>query len=136
MTLSFSVAVRNAELDAIEATIGTDPVLKLRTLSAPTSITYSDTGDVLATMTLPSDWMGGATNGTKALSGTWSDTSCDTTGSAGHFRIYASDGTTQHLQGSVTATGGGGDMTLLGTTSIAAGQVFTITGFTLTAGNA
>jgi hypothetical protein len=39
------------------------------------------------------------------------------------------------LQGSITATGGGGDMTL-DNTSIASGQTITVTGFTLTAGNA
>lgn len=35
----------------------------------------------------------------------------------------------------MTATGGGGDMTV-DNTSFAAGQAFTVTGFTLTAGNA
>lgn len=57
------------------------------------------------------------------------------TGTAAHFRIYASDGTTAHLQGTVTATGGGGDMTVQNT-SFASGQPFTVTGFTLTDGNA
>ena len=37
---------------------------------------------------------------------------------------------TAHIQGSVTATGGGGDMTL-DNTSIASGQTVTITSFTL-----
>ena len=36
------------------------------------------------------------------------------------------------MQGTITATGGGGDMTLI-TTSITSGQPITITGFTLTA---
>jgi hypothetical protein len=39
------------------------------------------------------------------------------------------------MQGTVTATGGGGDMTV-NNTSFALGQTFTVTGFTLTAGNA
>ena len=37
-----------------------------------------------------------------------------------------------HMQGTITATGGGGDMTL-DNTNIAAGQTVNITGFTLTA---
>ena len=78
--------------------------------------------------------MAGASSGSKAKSGTWQDASADMAGTAGHFRIYASDGTTVHMQGTVTITGSGGDMTL-DNTNIAAGQQVTITGFTLTAGN-
>jgi len=135
MTVKLSVAVRNARLDAIETAIGTSAVLKIRTGAAPTNITDADSGTVLATLNLPSDWMAGAASGSKAKSGTWQDTSADNTGTAQHFRVYASDGTTQHIQGSVTATGGGGDMTV-DNTSFATGQSFTITGFTLTDGNA
>jgi hypothetical protein len=110
-------------------------VLKIRTGSPPTNITDADSGTVLATLTLPSDWMAAASSGSKAKAGTWSDTSADNTGTAGHFRIYASDGTTQHIQGTITATSGGGDMEL-DNTSINSGQAVTITTFTLTAGNA
>jgi hypothetical protein len=90
---------------------------------------------VLATLNLPSDYMAAASGGSKAKSGTWEDLSADATGTAAHFRKYASDGTTCHEQGTVTATGGGGDMTV-DNTSFAAGQAFTITGYTLTDGNA
>ena len=121
-------------LDAIETAIGTSAVLKIRTGSAPAAITDADSGTVLATCNLPSDWLAAASGGTKSKSGTWEDTSADNTGTAAHFRIYASDGTTQHMQGTVTATGGGGDMTV-DNTSFASGQAFTVTGFTLTAGN-
>jgi hypothetical protein len=69
------------------------------------------------------------------MSGTWQDTSADDSGTAGHFRIYASDGTTCHMQGTVTATGGGGDLQV-DNTSFAVGQSFTVTSFTLTDGNA
>lgn len=134
MALKLSTAVKNARLDSIESTIGAAAVLKIRSGSAPAAITDADSGDVLASLTLPSDWLAAASNGTKAISGTWQDTSADASGTAAHFRVYASDGTTQHIQGSVTATGGGGDMTL-DNTSIAAGQSITITSFTITDGN-
>ena len=133
MALQFSTTVRNARLDAIETAIGTSAVLKIRTGSAPADVATADSGTVLATITLPSDWMAAASSGSKAKSGTWQDTSADATGTAGHFRIYASDGTTAHLQGTVTLTAGGGDLTL-DNTSIAAGQSITVTGFTLTEG--
>lgn len=135
MTIQLSDAVRNARLDAIETTIGTSAVLKIRTGAQPANIAAADSGTVLATLTLPSDYLAAAASGAKAKSGTWSDSSADATGTAAHFVIYASDGTTRHLQGSVTATGGGGDMTV-DSTSFTAAQAFTVTGFTLTDGNA
>jgi hypothetical protein len=135
MALQYSATVRNAKLDAVETAVGTSAVLKIRTGAAPANVATADSGTVLATLSLPSDWMAAASGGTKALSGTWQDTSADATGTAAHFRIYASDGTTAHIQGTVTATGGGGDMTL-DNTSITSGQQVTITSFTLTAGNA
>lgn len=132
MALQFSAGVRNAILDVIESTIGTTAVLKIRSGAAPATVATADSGTVLSTLTLPSDWMAGASSGSKAKSGTWEDTSADATGTAAHFRLYASDGTTAHMQGTVTATGGGGDMTV-DNVSFASGQAFTITTFTLTA---
>ena len=135
MAVKMSVTVRNARLDAIETAIGTSAVLKIRTGTVPTNIADADSGTVLATLSLPSDWMAAASGGSKALTGTWQDASADNTGTAEHFRIYASDGTTQHIQGTVTATGGGGDLTL-DNTSINSGQAVSISSFTITDGNA
>jgi len=135
MAIQLSTAVRNARLDAIESTIGTSAILRIRTGAVPANVAAADSGTVLATCNLPSDWMAAASGGSKALSGTWQDTSADAAGTAGHFRLYASDGTTCHMQGTITATSGGGDMTV-DNTSFAAGQAFTVTGFTLTDGNA
>lgn len=134
MAVQLSTALRNARLDAIETTIGTSAVLKIRTGAAPANVATADSGTALATLSLPSDWLAAASSGSKAKSGTWEDTSADATGTAAHFRIYASDGTTAHIQGTVTATGGGGDMTL-DNTSIASGQAITITSFSLTDAN-
>lgn len=135
MAIKMSVTVRNARLDAIETAIGTAAVLKIRSGAVPSNIADADSGTVLAALTLPSDWMAAAGSGSKAKAGTWQDVSADAAGTAGHFRVYASDGTTQHIQGTVTVTGGGGDMEL-DNTSIAAGQTVTISTFTLTDGNA
>jgi hypothetical protein len=135
MALQLSTAVRNARLDAIETTIGTSAIMKIRTGAAPADCAAADTGTVLATLNLPSDWMAAAASGSKAKSGTWQDTSADATGTAAHFRIYDSTATTCHLQGTVTATGGGGDLEVHNT-SFAAGQQVTVTAFTLTDGNA
>ena len=132
-----SVAVRNAQNDAIESTIGISAVLKLRSGAAPATVATADSGTVVATMTLPSDWMGASAAGVKALVGTWQDLSADAANAGGamHWRIYASDGTTAHLQGTVTVTGGGGEIQLDNMT-IALAQRVDITAFNITASGA
>lgn len=134
MALKFSTAVRNAMLDAIESTIGTAAILKIRTGAAPATCATADSGTVLSTVNLPSDWMAAASSGAKSKSGTWEDTSADAAGTAAHWRLYASDGTTCHAQGTVTATSGGGDMEL-DNVVLAAGQDFQVTSFTINAPN-
>ena len=142
MAIQLSVAVRNARLDAIETTISTSPTLEIRSGSVPANCAAADSGTVLATLTLPSDWMAAAgtpTAGAKTISGTWQDINADATGTAGHFCVYNSqatkDGTTCFIQGTVTATSGGGDMEV-SSTSFTSGQSFTVSTFTLTDGNA
>lgn len=134
MSLQLSVAARNALLDAIETTIGAAPYLDIRTGAQPSDCAQADAGTELEHMALPSDWLAAASGGTKAKAGTWSGTA-DAGGTAGHFRIKDSSDTNCHMQGSVTATGGGGQMEL-DNIVIASGQTITITAFTLTAPNA
>ena len=135
MALQYSTAVRNAQLDQVEVVIGTSAILRIRSGAPPADCAAADSGTVLATLNLPSDWMAAAAAGSKAKSGTWQDAAADAAGTAGHFRVYDSGGSTCHAQGTVTITGGGGDMTL-DNTNIAVGQVVTVNSFTLNAGNA
>jgi hypothetical protein len=79
-----------------------------------------------------------ASGGTKTKNGTWQLTGLPNiaTSNAGYFRIHRSGSPSEcDIQGTVTATGGGGDMTM-DNISIAALQVVTVNTFTLTAGNA
>lgn len=134
MALTKSTAIANAQLDCYESVIGTSPILRIRSGSAPATVATASSGTVLASCTLPSDWMAAASSRSKAKSGTWEDTSADNTGTAGHFEIVASDGTTVGMRGTVTATGGGGDLTV-DNVSFASGQAFSVTSFTITSGN-
>lgn len=136
MAIQFSVSVRNAGLDAFETTTGAAAVLRIRSGALPATCATADAGTLLAEMTLPSDWMAAASAGAKSKSGTWEDASANSTGVAGHFRIYDPTGVTCHMQGTVTVAGGGGDMTLVGTATLTAGQPVSVDTFTLTAGNA
>jgi hypothetical protein len=135
MTLQYSVAVRNARLDAIESAIGPSAILELRTGAPPATCAAGDSGTLLASCSLPSDWLLAASSGSKAKSGTWEDTSANNSGVAAHWRVKDSSGTTCHMQGTVTGTGAGGDMTV-DNTSFVVGQAFIINAFSITTGNA
>ena len=131
MTIQFSTTLRTAIVTAIETTIGTGARVSIRTGAQPANCAAADSGTELIRYTLASDW---ATQASAVL--TFSSTpisgAATGTGTAGHYRVYASDGTTCHMQGTVTATGGGGDMTI-DNTSIASAQTVQITGWTITA---
>ena len=138
MAVQNSVAVRNARLDSFESTIGTSPKLQLRTGAQPASCASAATGTLLCEIALPSDWMGAADNGVKAKLGTWQGTGLAAAGAgtaAAHYRIVDTAGTTCHEQGSVSGTGGGGDITL-DNVSIAENQTVTIATYQKTAPHA
>ena len=134
MAIQLSVTARNNRLDSIETTVGVSALMRILSGSPPVNCGTADSGTILATINLPSDWMAAAASGSKAKSGTWQDLSADITGTAGYFRLYDSTGTTCHMQGTVTASGGGGDM-IVSSTSFTAGQSFTVNTFTLTDSN-
>ena len=133
MAVQLSTSVRNARLDAIETATGTSAVLKIRTGAQPGSCATADSGTVVATLNLPTDWMGAAANGTKAMAGSWADATADNSGTAAHWRLYASDGTTCHAQGSVSTSGA--DLNV-DSVNFSSGQSFTITSWVFTDGNA
>lgn len=135
MVIQLSVAIRNAMANQIEGIIGASAVLRIRSGAVPATVATADAGTVLATCNLPTDWLTASSAGVVSQVGVWQDASADATGTAAHFRIYAIDGTTTGMQGTVTATGGGGDMTV-DNVSFTAGQQFTVTSFTYTRGNA
>lgn len=131
-----SVTVRNACLDAKEAAIGPSAILRIFTGAQPANCAAANSGTLLATLSLPSDYMSNASGGVKVKTGTWSGTA-SAGGSAAHYRIYASDGTTCHMQGSV---GVSGDIPtpqmIVDNTSFANGQTFTVLAYSITGGNA
>ena len=132
MALQFSTAYRNALLDQLATTEGGSEKIKVFTGAAPANCAAADSGTELVEWDLASsgDW-NAASGGTKTLAGLTLSATAIATGTAGYFRMYDAGGTC-HLQGTVTATGGGGDL-ILNNTSIANGQTVQLTGFTLTA---
>lgn len=133
MTFQLSTTLRNAKMNAYDTTVGSSSVLKIFSGAEPANCAAADPTGLLCTITLPASPWAAASGGAIALSGTWS-ASASASGTAASFRIY--DGSAVcHVQGTVTATGGGGDMTV-DNTNIASAQVVTVLTCTITAGNA
>lgn len=143
MTIQWSTTLRNALLDQFETSIGTGAKMMFYTGSAPANCATAPSGTKLAEIDLDTDWMSAAASGSKTMiAGGATVTTTNTydvtalaTGSLGYYRVYANDGTTCHEQGSITATGGGGDLTV-DNVSLATGQHFQITGYTKNAAGA
>ena len=133
--LDFSDSLRNARANLIESHVGASPILKLRTGAKPTNVAAGSTGTVVATMTLPADWRSAASGGVTGLLGTWQDLAADASGLIGHFELLRADGVTVEARGTVTATGGGGVMTV-DNPDVVAGQQIAVTSFDVTEGNA
>jgi len=135
MAIQLATSTRNARLEAIETDTGVSAKLMIYTGSMPANCAAATTGTLLAEFDLASDWAAAASGGAKALNSLPLSTTGAAAGTAGYFRLFKTDGTTCQMQGTITATGGGGDMTL-DNTSIASGQAVNVTGFTITDGNA
>lgn len=138
MALQYSTTLRNNQLAQVEATIGASAKLRVYSGAAPADCAAAATGTMLLEITLPADWMDAPAAGAVSKLGTWSgtgDVGAGTGTAAGYFRIWDSGVTVCSIQGTVTVTGGGGNMTL-DNTSIASAQAVSVSSFTVTAGNA
>lgn len=137
MAIQFSTAVRNAMLEAIEATIGASAVLCLYSGAVPASPAAGIGASLeLARFSLAADWASDASGGVMALAGLPLTTTGEAAAGAGtactYYRFWDSTVTTCHEQGTVTNPGLGGDLTL-DNTSIASGQTVNIVTFSKTA---
>jgi hypothetical protein len=130
MAIQLSTTLRNARNDQVESHIGASPTLEIRTGAQPANCAAADSGTLLVSMALPSDWRTSASSGSSSKNGTWQGTA-GATGTGAHFRIK--QGATCHVQGTVGM--GSGDLSL-DNTSIASGQVVTCTQFDLAEVNA
>ena len=143
MGVQYSTAVRIAMLDSIETAIGPNARIIFYTGAKPALCSDAPTGTVVATLALTGnsgDWMSAASASanivtkTKNPASSWSSTA-SSAGTVGYYRIYDSTVSVCHEQGTVTATGGGGDITL-DNVVVALNQTITITSKVITAGNA
>jgi hypothetical protein len=131
MTLVLKTTTGNSVLDNLYDTLfGASPVAEIRT-GAPAGPDNAAGGSLIVGITAPATAFSAAAAKSKAKTGTWSAAATLAgTNTAGHFR-FRNAGDTVREEGTVTATGGGGDMTV-DNTSIAQNQVVTITQYTRT----
>lgn len=139
MTLFISNAAAVAACDTVVDRIDLNSppgLLKLYTGTAPADADTALSGNtLLGTLTLSNPAFGNAADispGARATaSAITDDTAADATGTASFFRIYNGNGTTCVMQGSVTATGGGGQLEL-NTVAIVTGALIKVTSLTVT----
>lgn len=132
MTTGYNVSLRNAQLDAITTFAGSGAILKI--LDGTRPATGGTATTVLASLTCGSPFAPAASSA--VLSPTLPASAvAGVAGTATWFRLYKSDGTTQVIDGDVGATASGKEMEL-NSTSIALGATVSITGWTITRGNA
>lgn len=133
MATRLSTAAQNAAAEAIAALADAGSgagTIKVYSGSQPASANDAGSGDLLATFTLDDPAFGAASSGVVTLEGTPLETTGADDGTAGWFRLEDSDGN-NILDGSVTASGGGGQMQL-NTTTISTGVDVSVTSGTVT----
>lgn len=134
MTTHISNAARNAACDAVVdlADAGSGPAkIRIYNGSQPAGPDTAVSGQtLLAEITLADPAFGSASSGAATLSGTPLSTTGVAAGTASWFRTLDSNNVAA-LDGSVTATGGGGELQLA-TTTISVGVTVQITSGTVT----
>lgn len=132
MVLRIANSARNAAYNAILGLLDVDAgaaKIELRTGSQPATPATAATGTLLATINLVDPAFGAPTNGVGTITDIGADTG-DAAGDAGWFRAYDFSGDVV-FDGSITATGGGGQIEL-NTVTISVGVAIDIGALTFT----
>jgi hypothetical protein len=120
---------RNARLDAISTTWGASPLFRIYSGTPPADESTALSGNnLLAVVTLTP---AAASGGVKNMLGSTQNTTGAIAGTASFYRVYNAAASTCFEQGTITATGGGGDA-IIDNTSIAVGQTVQVTSFSKT----
>ena len=123
MAITHTTAVRNSLAGVISNAVDAG--------SGPGQLVFMTSGDVeVATLTMSDPSFGAASTGTITANAITSDTNA-TGGTVALFKIQDSDGT-EVIRGTVTATGGGGDIEL-SSLAVSAGDTVELSSFSYTA---
>lgn len=125
--MEITIAARNAAGTALTVLLNTGSI-QIRTGTSP-GVDSAATGTLLGTLPLSATAFGTWAAGSATANAITQDASADATGTAGYFRALDS-GSGAVIDGTVTATGGGGDLEL-NSVSITSGGTIDITSWVI-----
>lgn len=128
--LRFGIGIRNVISDAVANSLGSGTI-SIYTGTQPASADDAATGTLLVSIVVPdaTTMWAAASNGARVKTAAAATGTAVSSGTAGWARFTK---TTASVDGSVTATGAGGNFTI-DNTSIVSAMVYSITGATITA---
>lgn len=112
MAIKISNAAANAEADALARLLDNGYIRIYSGVQPATPDTALSGNTLLAELRINATSAPAAAAGVLTFNAITSDTAADATGTASFYRKLGSNGTSAHIDGTVTATGGGGDLTL------------------------
>lgn len=133
MATRISTGARNAAADAVTTLLDAGAAagyIEIREGTQPADPQTAASGTLLGTLPLSDPAFGAAATGTATANTITDDSDADASGTAGWFRAYDSDANAV-IDGSITGTGGGGDLEL-DDTNIVAGGVISVDSWTIT----
>lgn len=116
MTISVSAADVQAMGVTLATQIGSGATIEIRSGAKPATPETAASGTLLATVNISGSF---TSSGGVLTAADPAGVTIAATGTAGYFRVKTSGGTAK-LDGTITATGGGGDMTMATTSLVAA----------------
>lgn len=133
MVTRIATSARNAAAAAVGLLLDAGSgagYIEIRTGAQPATPNTAATGTLLATLPLSDPAFGAAATGVITANAITPDSTADASGTAGWFRAYDSSGAAV-IDGTVTVSGGGGDM-ILSSVAVIAGGVVTVSSWTIT----
>ena len=125
--MEISIAARNAAGTALTDLLNSGSI-EIRTGASP-GVDSAATGTLLGTLPLSATAFGAWSAGSATANAITQDASADATGTAGYFRALSSVSAAV-IDGTISATGGGGDLEL-NSTSISVGATIDITSWVI-----
>lgn len=123
----------NEKCNAVKTLLAAGKI-RILTGAAPANADAAETGTLLAELTMGSPAFGAPASGVMALSAALGPVVAVATGTAGYFRACKTAGAASPVaQGTVTASGGGGDM-IINSVSIQSGADVTVNSWQYTQG--
>ena len=129
MAIKYSATIIDNRLTQVNTALGVNAYIRIYSGTRPASVAASITGTLLAELRGNASGFGTVSAGALTAGAITADSSADATGTASHFRAFASNGTTACVDGDAAASGS--DLNLSSVSIVATGNV-SITSFVIT----